>query len=352
MNTTWQTHLEREGARFDSNGSASFSDASTEMQAIEGDVIADLSHLGLIRVHGSDVRDFLQGQFSNDLRQVDAEHSQLSAYCSPKGRILANFRLLLRDDAFYLVMPRELIEPTLRRLRMFVLRSQVVLEDASDSLSLVGVAGDRVVAALHEGFCALPAAVDTSHSDGDVTAVCLPGAGAPRYLLLGPADAMVALWNRLKSVAQPVGAAAWRMLDIRAGIPLIQTATVEAFVPQMVNYQLIGGVSFKKGCYPGQEVVARMQYLGKLKRRMYRARIDADAELESTPAAGDDLYDANGDGQSAGKIVDAQPLANGGYELLAVIQISSAEAGALRLRSPEGTAIVLETLPYPLEQAG
>lgn len=351
MNAIWQRHLEHEGAHLDASRSVNFSDESTEIEAIEGAVIADLSHLGLLRVHGTDARDFLQGQFSNDLRQVDATHSQLSAYCSPKGRILTGFRLFMREDAFYLVLPCELLEATLKRLRMFVLRSQVVLEEANDTLVAMGVAGAQVDTLLRPWFTDVPTALDSSRTENDITALRLSDQHAPRYMLFAPPEQLVTLWTALRPTTQAVGTAAWRMLDIRAGIPLIQSATVEAFVPQMVNYQLIGGVSFKKGCYPGQEVVARMQYLGKLKRRMYRARIDHDDTL-TPPRAGDDLYDARGDGQSAGKIVDAQALPTGGYESLAVIQIAAADGGELRLHSRNGVPIHLQTLPYALDQAG
>lgn len=350
MNALWQKHLAQQGAQIDSNGNVSFGDPSTEIRAIESDVLIDLSHLGLIRAHGTDARDFLQGQFSNDLRQVSAEHSQLNAYCSPKGRILTGFRLLMRDECFYLVLPHELLEATLKRLRMFVMRSQVELEDASEELAIMGVAGTTLGAQLAEHVHPLPTEADASHTTNAITAVRLADPRAPRYLVLAPPRQLITVWEALRPGAQASGPAGWRMLDIRAGIPQIQAATVEAFVPQMVNYQLIGGVSFKKGCYPGQEVVARMQYLGKLKRRMYLARIEQ-LDAQAPPCAGSDLYTAQGDGQSAGKVVDAQPLPDGGYALLAVIQIAAAETGELRLHSQDGPPLQLEPLPYPVEVA-
>jgi hypothetical protein len=139
----------------------------------------------------------------------------------------------------------------------------------------------------------------------------------------------------------------WDWLDIMAGIPGVHPETSDAFVPQMANLEIVGGVNFKKGCYPGQEIVARMQYLGKLKQRMYRARFEGNTQ----PHPGDSIFAPDFPGQSAGTVVAAQPAPDNGFDLLAVIQISSAEAGELHLGSETGPKLSLQNLPYPVAPA-
>ncbi len=303
--------------------------------------LADLSHIGLIRVSGEDMRDFLQGQLTNDITKVDATHSQLSAYCSPKGRMLASFRILERDGDLLLMIPGERLAATLQRLRMFVLRSRVTLEDVSDRLARIELAGD----------CAadlLP--IDPPAEDNGVrtldgyTVIRVPG-DRPRFQVIGEPEAMQALWEEARDSARPVSATAWALLDIRAGIPTVYEATVEAFVPQMANLQAVDGVSFTKGCYTGQEIVARMQYLGKLKRRMYRVQVDTD----HPPAPGEGLFSPHSaSGQGTGRIVSSAPSPEGGYEALAVIEIAAAEAGDVRLGAEDGPRLRFLDLPYTL----
>ncbi|HKK05140.1 MAG TPA: folate-binding protein YgfZ [Gammaproteobacteria bacterium] len=345
MNPEWKAHLEQKGAVFDADTVRDFGDPQGETRATTGQVVlADLSHLGLIAAAGEDAMEFLQGQLSNDVRQVDTEHSQLAAYCSPKGRILADLRLFRREETYYLILPRAILEPTLKRLRMFVLRSRVTLNDASETLVGFGVAGPQADAALSSALGAVPGTVDeVSHGQG-LSVIRLPGS-SPRFHVFGSPEAAIALWERLGPQSRPVGAGAWGLLDILAGLPSIDPATVDTFVPQMVNLQAIGGVSFKKGCYPGQEVVARTHYLGKLKRRMYRAHVETDR----APQPGEEIYATDSPEQSAGRIVSAQRSPEGGYELLAVIQIASAEKNALHLGDAEGPGLVLRELPYALE---
>lgn len=300
--------------------------------------LCDLSHLGMIRASGSDLRTFLQGQLTNDINQVTAERAQLSSYCSPKGRMLGSFWILQRDDALYLQLPRERLPAILKRLQMFVLRSAVKLEDASDELARFGIAGECASDLLPF----IPADDSASETRDEITILRLPG-DRPRFEVIGPAQALTPIWSLAADRAQRVDPAFWALLDIRAGIPSVHEATVEAFVPQMANLQLVGGVSFTKGCYTGQEVVARMQYLGKLKRRMYRARINADP----CPQPGAELFSPSSDsGQGAGRVVDAVPAPDGGCEALVVLQISSAEANDVRLHDAAGAAVELLDLPY------
>jgi folate-binding protein YgfZ len=345
MNVEWKSFLERNGAEFDGQDSvASFGNPERELSvALTGTVFADLSHIGLLAVRGKDAEAFLQGQLTNDVLHLDGAHSQLNGYCSPKGRLLANFRIWRDAEGFLLSLPRVMREAVTRRLQMFVLRSAVTFEDASGRWVRIGVSGADAAAELGAAVASLPEDADGLVRAGEFTVLRLPGV-QPRYEIHGPLEAMCKLWDALNVRAAPVGAAAWSLLDVLAGVPAILPETADAFVPQMVNYQLIGGVSFKKGCYPGQEIVARMQYLGKLKRQMYLARITGG----TAPKPGDDVYGADDPGQSAGTIVNAQPHPDGGYLVLAVIQIASREAGALHLGGPDGPVLEFRDLPYPL----
>jgi folate-binding protein YgfZ len=312
-------------------------------QAFPDCAVTDLSHFGLIRAGGADLRTFLQGQLTNDVNQVGPDLAQLSSYCSPKGRMLGSFWIFQRGDALYLQLPAERLDAILKRLRMFVLRAQVTLEDASAELARFGVAGDCAADLLPFA----PAADRASITRDDITVIRLP-ADRPRFEVIGPPEALGGLWAAVADRAVQTGPDFWALLDIRAGIPNVFEDTVEAFVPQMANLQLVGGVSFTKGCYTGQEVVARMQYLGKLKRRMHRVHIDSG----DRPAPGSEVFSPSSEsGQGAGRIVDAAPSPEGGFEALAVLQISSAEADDLRLGDAAGPALRLLDLPYTFPPA-
>jgi folate-binding protein YgfZ len=303
----------------------------------EHDIITDLSHYGLIKVSGDDAEKFLQGQFTNDVCQVTDKHSQLSAWCSSKGRIIVNFRLFKRDNAYYMLLPRESIATTLKRLQMYVLRAAVKLEEQSDNLLRLGIAGANSTQILTDclGF-APPAEIDASLTLEQITVLQIPGT-QPRYIVCteNPQN----LWQCATQTAHPAGATAWELLDILAGLPQIIPATAEAFVPQMVNYQALGGVNFKKGCYTGQEIVARLQYLGTLKRRMYLAK------MTTLPQPGDALYVSTNE-QSIGKIVNAVADPDGGAIVLAVIQISSADSDEIHWQSQQGECLQFMDLPY------
>ncbi len=343
---SWLEHLQQQGANIVDGRVADFGSAADELKAaVSGDVMIPLTHLGLIKASGADTADFLQGQTSNDVRSVDNEHHQLGSYCTPKGRMLALYTLFKRDDDFYLQLPRAVREPVQKRLTMFVMRSDVKLEDVSNSIPAFALCGPQAEALLQKALGACPAEPEQSLTVDDVTLLRRPGSN-PRFICFAPSERLATLWDTLAADATPAGADAWELLEIRAGIPIVEVATVEAFVPQMVNLQRVNGVSFKKGCYPGQEVVARMQYLGKLKRRMYRAHSDA----IPAPQAGTELYSAaSQSGQGAGKVVRACPSPEGGSELLVVSEISSAEQGPLLLVDENGPQLEVLELPYAYE---
>ncbi len=347
MISDWKDFLTSAGAEFDDAGVAHYGSLRRELSvAITGNVFADLSHYGLISAHGEDTETFLQGQFTNDIRKVSDGHSQLSGLCNPKGRLLATFRVFQRGDSYYLCLPASMLEDVIKRLRMFVLRSKVTLEDAGDTFVHLGVSGDDAQQELSKFAGELPDSVNAAVQAGNHTIIQVPGIH-PSYEIFTTVDDARQLWNQLNVQSAPIGADAWQLLDIQAGIPVISPQTREAFVPQMANLQLIDGVSFQKGCYTGQEIVARMQYLGKLKRRMYRARVDSGPR----PTGDEEVFSADNAQQSAGKLVSAAPHPDGGYAMLVVLQIASAEGKTeLHLGSVDGPLLELETLPYPFAE--
>jgi tRNA-modifying protein YgfZ len=343
MINEWKEFLQSAGAELDDSGVVSYGNPPRELSvAITGNVFADLSHYGLISVHGKDAETFLQGQLTNDVRKVDAGHSQLTGLCNPKGRLLASFRLFRHGDSYYLCLPADMVEGVISRLRMFVLRSEVTLEDAGDTFVHLGISGIDAAATLAEFAGQLPGHADEVSSADNRIVIQVPGIH-PSYELFTTVEHAISLWGNLNVHCAPVGAEAWRLLDIQAGIPVIYPQTREAFVPQMTNLQLVGGVSFKKGCYTGQEIVARMEYLGKLKRRMYLARVSSRA----APLPGDEVYSGKDSSQSCGQLVSSAGHPDGDYSVLAVLQIASAEGKAgLHLGSPDGPSLRLESLPY------
>jgi hypothetical protein len=338
MNQDWQTFLTARGATIAAEGTARFDGAPTDPAC----AVADLSHLGLIAVGGPEAVDFLQGQVSNDVREVSETHTQLSSHCSPKGRMLANFRLLRMEETIFLVLPRSQMDALLKRLRMFKLRANATIDDASDALVCCGIVGGCADAALAERFGSLPQGDNDMVRAGDAALIRVAGS-VPRYLFVGPAADAKTLWEgAVTAGAAQAGPDLWALHDIRAGIPTVVPETADAFVPQMANMQLIDGVSFHKGCYTGQEVVARMQYLGKLKRRMYIAEVDTD-----TPPKPGDVLSAPGSSseQGPGRVVDARASAPGHWELLVVAEIAAAEGEGLQLGA-DGPMLELRAPAY------
>ncbi|MFO1434748.1 MAG: folate-binding protein [Candidatus Competibacteraceae bacterium] len=349
MSEKWLSFLSGLGAVAGEDGSVRFDPPERELRAaVAGDILCALAgRQGLIAVKGVDAETFLQGQFTNDVRQVTPERSQLSAYCTPRGRMLACFRVFRCGDSYYLRLPLETVEPMLKRLRLFVLRAKVTLEDASAFLIQAGLTGPGAWSLLQETPGVAPVQLDEVVQQADMIMIRVPGL-SPRFELYGKLEAMTVLWEQLAPRVTLAGAEPWRLLDILAGIPNIYPATTEMFVPQMVNLQLLDGVSFRKGCYTGQEIVARTQHLGKLKRRMYRAHVESPVP----PEAGDELFSPQaGAGQSVGTLVDACRHPDGGSEVLAVVVIEYAENGTVLLGDGQGAKLEFAPLPYAVESA-
>lgn len=310
-------------------------DDNSPMQ-IELNGIAPLAHLGVIRVEGVDAAQFLHGQLTQDFSNLGPTEARLAAFCSAKGRMQASFIGFRRSDAgILLVCNRDLLAPTLKRLSMFVLRSKAKLSDASDEYQLFGLLGSSV-ASMVAGEHAAWSKFDV----GNASLVVLPQAdGLQRAICLAPA-------GEPRPVGAELSTADWNWTEVRSGIALISTPIVEAFVPQMLNYESVGGVNFKKGCYPGQEVVARSQFRGTLKRRAYLA-------YSAVPLnAGDEVFLAGDEDQPCGLVAQAAAIpansARDGYEAIVSLQVSAFEAGAIHLGSASGPLLDVKPPPYPL----
>jgi folate-binding protein YgfZ len=297
--------------------------------------LVTLDRFGLLAFTGADARAFLQGQLSCDVEGLAPDAVTPGSYNTPKGRMLATFLLWAEADGYRMLLPRTLCEPIRKRLAMFILRSKVKAEDMTAEHRLYGLlAGDAAEVCAPLGVAAPTQAYRVATTAGH-TAVRLD---TDRILLVTPADVSLA--------ATAANDDAWALADIRNGLPWVLPETQERFVPQTANLDLIGGVSFSKGCYPGQEIVARMHYLGRLKERMLRAHVDT-----APPAPGTRLYSAAFGAQSAGMVVNAARLPEGGSELLAVAQRAAENAGDLAIATPEGPQLHPLSLPYTVPPA-
>ena len=296
-----------------------------------------LPHLGVIRAEGADAAKFLHGQLTNDVVLLGLSEARLASFCSPQGRVLASFVLFKRSaDDVLLVCHRDVLPATLKRLQMFVMRAQCKLSDASANFDLVGLSGDA--ATLAATALGIPAATWATVDIADGHAVRLPGNAPARVLWCAPTGA--ALPHAL--AAPGTDTAAWQWAEIQSGVALVGLATTGLLVPQMLNHESVGGVNFKKGCYPGQEVVARSQFRGILKRRTYRLAADAACTV------GQPVFHSGDAEQDCGTVVAAATSPDGGWQMLASLQVAATQEGSLHLGTPDGPTLRLLTLPYAL----
>lgn len=307
---------------------------------LQGAVCARPGELGVISVTGDDAARFLHGQLTNDVEHLGADRLQLNGFCTAKGRLLATFRLWRDGQAIHLLLPRELLPGVLKRLSMFVLRAKVRLADASNEWRAAAVLGAGAGARLRALGGTPPAAPGECLALGAARLARLHGSVRlpERFLLLAPA-AEAALIDTLSDLPA-VGSGAFWWSEIDAAVPTVFAATQEKFVPQMINFEVVGGVSFSKGCYPGQEVVARSQYRGKLKRRMQRAHCEAAAP------AGADVF-AEGDAEAVGTVVMSATAPGGGFDLLFECPLEKVDA-TLHLGAADGPRLAVGALPYEL----
>ena len=342
MNSIWHDFLQQQGAVIQDGMVQHFGDAQGELAAAQNDtVLCDLNQFSTLKASGEDTQTFLQSMLSSDVREVTEQHAQFSSLNTPKGRMLATFLIWRSGADYFLQLPHSLCPAMHKRLSMYVLRSKVKIEDVSEQQLSLGLSGKDAASLLQTILIDAPQDEMAVTQNAQTSIIHL---GQQRYQINTTRQHAPVLWQSLSSGARPAGSACWDWLIIRAGVPVITPATQEQFVAQMTNLELIGGVNFKKGCYPGQEIVARTHYLGKLKRRMYLAHLGGN----TPPQAGDALYSAEMEGQPSGMVVNASPAPGGGYDLLAVLQISSREAHTVHIQSLQGAALEFLPLPYTI----
>jgi tRNA-modifying protein YgfZ len=280
-----------------------------------------LSDWGVIRAQGADAASFLHSQLTQDFALLDREHARLAGFCTAKGRLLATMvGWRGGDEEILLALPAETLAATLKRLSMFVMRAKCKLSDASADFAIYGL----LEAPAAEAW--------TLSRDGDAVQIALPGAG--RALRVQPADA-------LAPAGETLSPDDWAWAEAEAGVAWVRGATVEAFVPQMINFEVLGGVSFKKGCYPGQEIVARSQYRGTLKRRLQVFETDAAAVI------GQEIFNSADPEQPAG-VVAGSGTRDGRTAIAAEIKLAALESGSLHLGSASGATLQPRALPYDI----
>jgi len=291
-----------------------------------------LPHLGVIEAVGPDAARFLHGQLTQDFVTLDPSEARLAAFCSAKGRVQASFIGMRRGaEDVLLLCSADLLASVRTRLSMFVLRSKVRLNDASDAYRVCGLAGDALQALWPQ-----PAQPWARCERGEASLVRLyPAGGVARALWVAPAQIT-------PPTGDPLPLDVWRLSEVRAGVATVGAAVADAFVPQMLNYESIGGVSFKKGCYPGQEVVARSQFRGVLKRRALLAH------CALSMAAGELIFSRNDPGQPCATVVQAAPCPEGGWDAIVSGQSSVLQSGVLELGASGGPAVQVRAMPYAL----
>ncbi|QTN28703.1 folate-binding protein YgfZ [Rhodoferax sp. AJA081-3] len=294
--------------------------------------VAPIAHLGVIKIEGEEAAKFIHGQLTHDFSLLDLHTARLAAFCSAKGRMQASFIGFKRSATeILLVCSLDILPATLKRLSMFVMRAKAKLSDASAQYSILGLLGNATKPIADQAYSAWAKA----DIDASTFVNLYPADGVPRQLWIAPVGTPAPKGQALP--AEP-----WLWSEVRSGVATISAPVVEAFVPQMLNYESIGGVNFKKGCYPGQEVVARSQFRGTLKRRAFVVHADADM------AAGNEVFAADDESQPVATVVQAAPAPQGGFDAILSAQLSAVERGTLHLGSNSGPALQILPLPYAL----
>jgi tRNA-modifying protein YgfZ len=308
------------------------------MTATNNNILCDLSHLGLLEISGADAVTFLQGQVTNDVNLLAGNIAHYTAYCNPKGRMLALFLAFAHYDHLHLQFNRELLEPIMKRLKMYVMRSKVEIKDVTDTIIKFGINGPQAASMLEGVFSKIPTQDYELISLDNGAILKLPSVNDDaRFEIFANSTNAPIIWDALKNNCKIVEKPHWDWLEIQAGIPDITLKTQEQFVPQMLNLDVLGAINFKKGCYTGQEIVARTHYLGTVKRRTYLAELATDI----APTAGDKVLDAAKN--EVGQIVRVAPNTLSGFDALIELRIEAKEAGNLTCND---AAIKLKELPY------
>jgi folate-binding protein YgfZ len=308
--------------------------------------VATISDQGLIAFSGEESATFLHNQLTNDVEHLGLDEVRLAAYCSPKGRMMASFLMWRTPESIVLQLPRALQGAIQKRLQMFILRAKTKPADVSDNYVTLGLGGQLAESVLHHWFETLPAKPFSKidHALGTLLRVA-DAFGAPRYLWLTSPETASTAAPVLAARLRRGGDQAWRLAEIHAGVPQIGPGTQEQFVPQMVNFELLGGVNFKKGCYPGQEIVARSQYLGKVKRRTTLVSI-----ADASAVAGAEVFSPADPEQPCGMLVNTAANGEGGVDALVELKLDAIEQADVRFGSAVGPALQFKPMPYVLDK--
>ena len=307
-------------------------------------VLTKLDNLCVYQVTGDDAHSFLQGQFSNDIEMVNETNAQLTSYSTPKGRMLAIFYVCKRSDHYLLITSRDIADDVMKRLQMYVMRSKVVISKLDNEMVL-GLSNDTDGTVLKHLNLPKPESDYQTTSVDNLISIQIPGIQS-RYLIIGDQASLAELNQISPEIVYVYTSDYWQWLDIMSGIPTVTAATQEAFVPQMANMELINGVSFSKGCYPGQEVVARLHYLGNANRRMFRVEVQSENDLHS----GDEIFTSNSN-QAVGKFLSVTKVDNAKYAGLAIVRTEAVKDKSLYTAPNDGDTVLIMKLPYqvPIE---
>ncbi len=325
MSPDWKDFLNTQAGKFDVKDLLCL--PKSDIQETR-DIITDLSHLALIEVTGENAVDFLNGQFTTNIKQLEKNHLQISAWCNPRGQVKIIFLIYRHEAGLNILLPNELKDSFLQQLKMYIMRSSVKFADKSDELVRVGLQinkenlpDDLIKPNLH--------CLRMINSESNLQ----------RYIFIGTVERLTSLWKELSRYNIPVSTSVWKLLDIQAGCPWLSPQTTEKFLPQMLNMDLIDGLDYQKGCYPGQEIIARLHFRGQLKRSLYLATCSLDAEIKIA----DQIY-TNDHENSGGVVINAQAHKDK-YYLLAVIEKELVENNTT-LRESNGAILELQALPY------
>lgn len=337
MNIHWQKFLQGQNARIVDGVVQGFGEPPVAaITPPAGDRLVDLSHLDVLEIDGTDAAAFLHSQFSSEVSTLAQNAWQASSWCNIKGRVIASFLLYRGKQAFYLLLERELSETLEKRLRMFVLRAKVNIRQRSDDLVRIGIRGASAHDTLHTWLRANPVETVSVLSE-------LPGSEA-RSIVICPAEPAAQIWRQVSTGAGAADRNQWSVYDITAGLPWVGEAGSEEFLPQSLNLDLIGGLSFSKGCYPGQEIIARMHFRGKLKQRLFLASVASDETAAiKTRVFVEDVA------QHAGMVVNAVMSGPQTCLLLVILELAYAGKSRLHLGDSAGPLLTLLPLPYAVD---
>lgn len=325
----WTAFLESRGAIFAPPGHVR--NFGSDDHDAPANSMTDLSHLGLLDIRGEDAADYLHRQFTLNVLKLVELRGMMTAWCNPKGRVLATFILYHMPDHYALLLPADQVDSIGKRLKMYVLRANVMISDLGSSQPRIGVSGHEAIDKLGQQFGKLPLDDWQLTLNDNITALRLPGT-QPRLLLTGPTAELAGLWQSLESLCRPVGTNQWILADIEAGLPWINTATSGEFLPQMLDLEHIGGLVYDKGCYPGQEVIARLHFRGEVKQRLQRGETDSEP-----PSAGTPVYAM--DKQRAGTVIYSAATATGSK----MLAVATPGQDTLHIATPAGRLLKLET---------